>query len=144
MNEWMLVYLCWNVLFALHGVLKSFCFSFGYKLIRTTQWNDLYSAGCHVGKTRYCTPWRWPVLFADCVFIYVTCGSYKTHWTKKKLRKIWRRTSDWTENVVSCIWEQVLLVVKNMLLYDALFRGHPFRILCDTEGLPIQVLIFYQ
>ena len=67
-------------------------------------------------KVSLCTQWRWPVLFADCVFIYVTSGSCNTQWTKKH-RKIWRRTSDWTEIVVSCIWEHVLwehvlLVVK--------------------------------
>jgi hypothetical protein len=115
MNEWSLVYLCWNVLFVVRGVLKTRILLFWYQLIKTAQWDDLYSTVCRVGKSRSALYGADRFFFADCVFIHVTCGRDNTQQIKM-IPKIWRRTSHWTETVVSCMWGQVLLVVKTCCL----------------------------
>jgi hypothetical protein len=99
---------------------------FWYQLIKTTQWDDLYSAVCRIRKSRSALYGTDRFFFADCVFIIVTCGSDNAQRTKK-IRKIWRRTSHWTETGVSCIWGQVLLAVKTCCLLMRCLGGTGFE-----------------
>ena len=123
MNEWRLVYLCWNVLFCCMPCSQIRMLLFWMQTDKKCTLRWLVQRWVPYWKVPLCTAWRWPVIFADCIFIYVTCGSDNTQRTKKKLRKIWRRTSDWPETVVSCVLEPFCYSSKHAVGWCAIWKA---------------------